>query len=150
MSLKEICRMQFHPLSNSLILGFKRPVVMINICQCKNPTCYVTQILHLQFLSPISKQWLNICQHNNIATISPPINVTVKRGIQIRETIKSLKTKTATHMTPQVHTLEILQQLKNLPLLAKRLALALMFWRQMHSHLVHCVLWRIFRSTPYE
>ena len=37
-------------------------------------------------------------------TTSPPIKVLVKRGTKIREMIKNLKTKIATHVTPQVHT----------------------------------------------
>ena len=40
MSLKNFCRMYFHPLSNGLIIGFKRPVFIIDVCWCKNP-CYV-------------------------------------------------------------------------------------------------------------
>ena len=44
--------------------------------------------------------------------------------------IRNLKTKTATHVTPQVYTLEILQQLKNILLLAEVLISGLMFWKQ--------------------
>ena len=51
-----------------------------------------------------------------------------KRGIQIREMIQNPKTKTVTWVTLQVHTLEILQPLKNPPLLSEGLVLALTFW----------------------
>ena len=88
----------------------------------------------------LSTQYTNkpINQHNG------------KKGIKIREMIQNLKAKTATHVTPQVHTLEILQQLKNPLLLAEVLVLALIFWKQMYSCPVHCVLWRRFwEHTPW-
>ena len=82
-------------------------------------------------------------------TTSPPINVMINRGIKIREMIRNLKTKTATHMTPQVHTLEILLQLKILLLLAGGLVSALMFQKKIYSRPVHRVLWRRFwEHTP--
>ena len=65
-----------------------------------------------------------------------------KRRIKIREMIQNPKTKRVTRVTLQVHTLEILQQLKNPPLLAEGLVSALTFLRQMYSHPVHHVLWR--------
>ena len=37
MSLKDKSSMQLHPLSNGLIIGFKRPVLMIDVRQRKNP-----------------------------------------------------------------------------------------------------------------
>ena len=72
----------------------------------------------------------------------------VKNGIKIREMIRNLKTKTATLVTPQVHMLEIQQQLKNPLLLAEVLVevlvSTLMFWKQMYSRPIHRVLWRGF------
>ena len=61
-----------------------------------------------------------------MATTNLPINVTVKK-IKIREMLQNLKIKTVTHVTPQVHTLKILQQLKNPPLLAEGLVSVLTF-----------------------
>ena len=63
-----------------------------------------------------------------------------KKEIKIREMVQNLKTKTATHVTSQVHTLKILQQLKNPALLAEGLVSALTFWSQMYSCPVHCLL----------
>ena len=40
-SLKNVSRMYFHPLSNSLIIGFKHPILIIDVRRCKNPACYV-------------------------------------------------------------------------------------------------------------
>ena len=54
MSLMNAYWMQFHPLSNKLIIGFKRPVYIIDNCQYKNPTCYLIQTIHCQFLSSMS------------------------------------------------------------------------------------------------
>ena len=52
----------------------------------------------------------------------PPNQRNGKRGIKIREMIQNPKTKIVTRVTLQVHTSEILQQVKNPPLLAEELA----------------------------
>ena len=63
----------------------------------------------------------------NIPTTSPPINIMVKKGINIREMIRNPKTKAVTPVTLQVYTLEILQQLENPLLLTKGLLSVLTF-----------------------
>ena len=67
-----------------------------------------------------------------------------KKGDKIREVIQNPKTRTITRVTLQVHTLEIPKQLKNQPLLAEEIVLALTFLKQMNSRPVHHVLWRRF------
>ena len=80
---------------------------------------------------------------------SPPINVMVKRGTKIREIIRNPKTKKVTRVTLQVHMSNILQQLKNPPLLVEGQVSVLMFWRQMYSCSVHHILWKTFQEhTP--
>ena len=46
MSLMNVCWMYFHPLSNVLIIGFKHPIFMIDVCRYKNSVCYLIQTLH--------------------------------------------------------------------------------------------------------
>ena len=41
MSSKDKSRMWFHPLSNGLITGFKRPVLMIDVSWCTNQTYFM-------------------------------------------------------------------------------------------------------------
>ena len=67
-----------------------------------------------------------------------------KKGIQIREMIQNLKTMIVTRVTLQVHTTEILEQMKNLLFLVEGLVLMLTFWRQINNRPDHHVLWRIF------
>ena len=83
-------------------------------------------------------------------TTSPPISVTVKRGITVREMIRNLKPKTATHVTPQVHTFEILQPLENPVLLAEGLVVVLTFGNKctVVPSIAYCG--GDFESTPHE
>ena len=69
MSLTNAWWMQFYPLPNALIIGFKRPIFIVDVCQYKNPTWYSIQTFHRQFLSSISHFvcslwcWEHGCQH---------------------------------------------------------------------------------------
>ena len=65
------------------------------------------------------KQWLGIYQYN-IPTRTVPINTKVKRRIEMerKRMIRNLKTRTTMLQALQVHTLEILQRLNIVPLLA--------------------------------
>ena len=53
-SLMIVCWMQFHLLSNGLIIGFKRPILMIDVCWYKNSTCCLIQTINWLLLSWMS------------------------------------------------------------------------------------------------
>ena len=63
------CWMLFHPLSNGLIIGFKHPVFVIDVCRYKNPTCYLIQIIHWLFLSLMSHLFWFVYVENMIFNI---------------------------------------------------------------------------------